>query len=76
MFSFVIETFSHVLIPVLRWARGLLAGLVIVLLMIQFDVEGDHVIIMMWLAAQSASGDGEIWETIRRIMRGEVSPKI
>ena len=62
---------SYLLDPFLRWARGLLAGSVLVYLLIIFDIDGDHLLIMMWVAAQSARGEGELWSTLVRFAKGD-----
>jgi hypothetical protein len=67
---------SFLLDPFLRWTRGLLAGAVLVYLLIIFDIDGDHLLIMMWVAAQSAKGDGELWSTLVRFAKGESPEKI
>jgi hypothetical protein len=67
---YLLDMFSHNLAPFLRWARGLTAGAFLVYLLTVFDIDGDHMLIMMWFAAQSARGDGELWTTIQRVMSG------
>jgi hypothetical protein len=68
---YLLDKFSHNLAPFLRWTRGLLAGVVLVYLLTVFDIDGDHMLIMMWLAAQSARGDGELWSSLVRIVKGD-----
>jgi hypothetical protein len=69
--SYFLQRMSHVLSPFMRWIRGLAAGAALVYLLIIFDIDGDHVLIMMWFAAQSARGDGELWTTLVRLVKGE-----
>ena len=69
--SYLLQRMSHILSPFMRWIRGLTAGAALVYLLIIFDIDGDHVLIMMWFAAQSARGDGELWTTLVKLVKGE-----